>query len=116
MAKRSITKVYSDLSGAEIHSGVAGTVQFGLDGTLYEVDLTEAEQNALRNAVAQYVVVARKLSKPAAAGGSRTMRSGAPSPGEVRAWAVENGHEVTLRGRIPALVQEAYAAAHECGR
>jgi hypothetical protein len=26
---------------------------------------------------------------------------------------MENGHEVPLRGRIPAPVKEAYAAAHE---
>ncbi len=34
------------------------------------------------------------------------------SPGVVRAWALANGYAVGVRGRIPAEIWEAYAAAH----
>jgi hypothetical protein len=41
-------------------------------------------------------------------------RSGddAPAPAAVRAWAREQGLEVSDRGRLPARVLEAYRAAH----
>jgi DNA polymerase-3 subunit epsilon len=35
-----------------------------------------------------------------------------PSPGEVRTWALANGHPVGVRGRLPRDVIEAYAEAH----
>jgi hypothetical protein len=36
-----------------------------------------------------------------------------PTNGEIRAWARENGHIVADRGRIPASVMAAHAAAHQ---
>jgi DNA polymerase-3 subunit epsilon len=35
-----------------------------------------------------------------------------PSPGEVRTWALANGHAVGVRGRLSRDVLEAYADAH----
>ena len=35
-----------------------------------------------------------------------------PTPAVVRAWAVANAHPVSDRGRVPADVRQAYAAAH----
>jgi len=35
-----------------------------------------------------------------------------PTPAIVRSWAMANGHPVSDRGRVPADVQQAYAAAH----
>lgn len=37
--------------------------------------------------------------------------SGAPTPAQVRAWAVENGYDVGKRGRLPRSVFEAYDQA-----
>jgi hypothetical protein len=33
-------------------------------------------------------------------------------PAEIRAWAAENGYEVSARGRVPAEVRAAYEAAN----
>jgi hypothetical protein len=35
----------------------------------------------------------------------------APTPAEIRAWAIANGHHVSTKGRIPASVREAFDAA-----
>ena len=48
---------------------------------------------------------------------SATRRTGkarqtGPSTADVRAWAIENGHSVNARGRIPADVVAAYSEAH----
>ena len=37
---------------------------------------------------------------------------GTPGPGEIRAWAEDNGYEVSDRGRIHQSVKDAYYAAH----
>lgn len=107
MAQRVNVVLIDDLDGSE----AAETVRFSLDGTNYAVDLSEAHANELRDLLAPYVGVARKLS------GQRRMArraaaNGEPNPADVRTWARENGHEVSSRGRIPAEVLQAYAAAH----
>lgn len=113
MASKTTTIYSSDLTGSEIEAEDAG-FQFSLDGTSYEIDLTGAEQQALRDALTPYIDAARRV------GGSSTRRRAtrtiaaltAPTPKEIRAWASENGHEVPARGRIPAPALEAYQAAH----
>jgi hypothetical protein len=96
--------------------GVADeTVTFGLDGAEYEIDLSSANATELRNALAPWLAHARKVggrkrsrataSRPAAAesGGSTS---------DIRAWAIENGMEVSSRGRISSEVRQAYEQAH----
>jgi hypothetical protein len=90
------------------------TVQFGLDGVSYEVDLSAKNAAKLRDSLAGYVGAARRVG---ARGGSRrrgrTRASGDNgSAREVREWARANGHQVSDRGRVPAEVMEAYRAAH----
>lgn len=112
MAQKTTITYFSDLSGAKVDGESAG-VQFGLDGTTYEIDLTADEQEALRAALAPYVDAGRKAAgtTPQRRATSAAGSSGA-TPKEIRAWALENGHEVPARGRIPALAVEAYNAAH----
>nr|WP_277551869.1 histone-like nucleoid-structuring protein Lsr2 [Kocuria oceani] len=54
------------------------------------------------------------MSSPVDAGsGSRERASGSnPDTAKIRAWAKENGHEVSDRGRIHQTVKNAYYAAH----
>jgi hypothetical protein len=55
----------------------------------------------------------RDGTKPKGSGARRVAsRPSGPSPAAVREWAVANGHTVSGRGRIPAAVLSAYAAAH----
>jgi nucleoid-associated protein Lsr2 len=87
------------------------TVAFGLDGRDYEIDLTEANADELRETLRKYVDAARKTgsSKTGRASARRTVTD--VDPKAVRAWAAANGREVSSRGRIPAEVVEAYRAA-----
>ncbi|RMI12652.1 histone-like nucleoid-structuring protein Lsr2 [Cellulomonas triticagri] len=99
----------------DIDGGTADeTVTFALDGVSYEIDLTTAHAAELRDALATWVGHARKVGGRASSGRSS---SGASRPrrssdaGAVRAWAKENGFEVSERGRISAEIREAYEAA-----
>ena len=96
------------------------TVTFALDGTTYEIDLSEKNAEQLRDAFGKYVQAARKVSsrgtRASGAGRSRATGGGGrmdrEQAGAIRDWARKNGHEVSDRGRIPASVVEAFEAAH----
>ena len=113
MAQKYIVQLVDDLSGENLEPGEGETVTFSLDGVSYAIDLGTKNAAAMRAALDQYVAAARKADS-AAATKSRGTRSSGPKTDlkDVRDWASKNGFEVSTRGRIPANVQEAYAAAH----
>jgi hypothetical protein len=96
------------------------TVTFALDGTTYEIDLSEGNAQEMRDVFGKYVSAARKVSgrSTRASGGGRSRATGGggrmdrEQAGAIRDWARKNGHEVSDRGRIPSSVVEAYEAAH----
>jgi hypothetical protein len=91
------------------------TVSFSLDGTNYEIDLSEKNAQELRDAFSRYVQAARKVGRGSgrASGGGRSRATGGggrmdrEQAGAIRDWARKNGHAVSDRGRIPASVVEA---------
>lgn len=110
MAQKVNITLVDDIDGSE----ASETINFGLDGMTYEIDLNDGNASALRDALSGFVGHARKVS-----GNSRrsTRKSvaGSISKGnskDIREWAKQQGMEVSERGRIPADVQQAYAAAH----
>ena len=111
MAQRTVIAYYSDLSGAEIGAQGVG-VRFELDGTAYEIDLAEEEQDALRAALAPFVAAARPAPKEQPRASVMAHVPEDPSPRAMREWARENGFDVPSRGRVPELVREAYKAAN----
>lgn len=114
MARRIVHQLVDDLDGTVLEVGSGETVRFSLDGVSYEVDLTEANAAALRDAFAPYIAAARSVSSRGTSNRAtprRQRRSGQRDYGPVRAWAAENGYTVSERGRIPAAVLEAYEAA-----
>jgi hypothetical protein len=111
MAQKVNIVLVDDLDGSD----ATQTVSFGLDGTSYEIDLSDEHAAALREALAGYVGHARKVT--GSRGGRRTRSTGTssssgPSAGELREWGRANGFEVSDRGRVSAEVREAYDKAH----
>lgn len=114
MAQRTIVELTDDLDGGKADV----TVTFGLDGSSYEIDLTEKNAGTLRATIGEYVGAARRVSGNSRTGASRSGKRGGASGGRaksetaaIRVWAAANGHTVSDRGRVPASVQAAYAAA-----
>lgn len=105
MAQKVQILLLDDLDGSE----ASETVQFGLDGTIYEIDLNDKNAGKLRDSLAGYIGHARKST---AKKGRATRTDLGPSTREVRDWARSNGYEVSDRGRVPAEVKSAYEAAH----
>ncbi len=113
MAQRVEYILEDDLDGTKADE----TVQFGLDGVEYEIDLSSDNAQKLRDALAPWVGVARRTGGRRKRATASTPRAAASSNGssntsDIRAWAQENGFEVSSRGRVSAEVREAYEKAH----
>lgn len=109
MAQRVQILLEDDVDGSE----AAETVNFGVDGVTYEIDLSEENAAQLRDDLGQWIEHARRIrgrrQTTARSGGSA--KSGRTDLAKVREWGRANGYEVSDRGRVSAEVQEAYAKA-----
>lgn len=95
-----------DIDGSE----AAETVEFGLDGITYVIDLSEAHAKELRDALAFWVGHARRESGRKTRA-RKTAAASSSSANDIRAWAQENGMKVSSRGRVPLEVINAYEEA-----
>lgn len=86
------------------------TVSFGLDGRVFEIDLSKKNAEGLRHAVAKYVGAARKTSRGRATAPTSSAGARRTDLAQLRAWAASNGVELNTRGRIAAAVTAAYDA------
>jgi hypothetical protein len=88
------------------------TVEFGIDGKSYEIDLSKDNASRLRDALAAYVSAARRAGGRrrggASAGAARRPSIDREQNQAIREWARKRGMKVSDRGRIPAEVLEAY--------
>ncbi|WP_093585199.1 histone-like nucleoid-structuring protein Lsr2 [Geodermatophilus amargosae] len=110
MATRTEVLLVDDLDG---ETPAGATVKFALEDAEYEIDLTDENAKAMREALSRYVKAARKVPPSR---GRRSVQPGKPAysgydPAAVRAWAAGRGIEVPPRGRIKAGVVEQYRAA-----
>lgn len=109
MAQQVIVSLVDDIDGTD----AAETIEFGLDGVKYEIELSQENANNLRDALAPYVEHGRRDG-----GRKRTVvpRSPASPPPladkeqnqAIRAWARKQGFDVSDRGRIRKEIVEAY--------
>ena len=102
MAQKVNIVLVDDIDGSE----ASETVVFAIDGRDYEIDLSDANAQKLRDAIAPFVAHARRPER------RRRGRNDGPSPADIRAWARDNGFEVPDRGRVSSQVRDAYIAAH----
>lgn len=115
MAKKVTVTLIDDVDG---EAAADETVEFGIDGVSYEIDLSSKNATKLRDELEEWVTSARKVS------GRRRAKvgAGAAAPkgravvdreqtAAIREWARRNGHKVSTRGRISADITEAYNKA-----
>lgn len=108
MAQKTIVKTYDDLDGSEIDAE-GKSVTFSFDGTSYEIDLSGKNVEKMRDALSVYTEKARRVN------GRRTSGKAEPAPLDtraVRAWAEEQGMDVSARGRLSTDLIEQYRASH----
>ena len=105
MARKTVVTLEDDLDGGPADE----TVRFGIDGSEYEIDLSDKNAGRFRKRLQPFVEHARKAGgerrRPARTAASRQRSR------DIRTWAKEQGMELSERGRIPANVVDQYEAA-----
>jgi hypothetical protein len=116
VAQKVVTLLTDDITGKEIPDGEGETIDFAFQGYAYSIDLDAKNAKKFRDAMSPYVDHARRTGRsnvvPLRRGGESRRGSSDVDPSAVRAWAEENGYEVSPRGRIRAEIVEAFKAAH----
>lgn len=113
MARKVVVNIVDDIDGT---TPAGETVTFGIDGALYEIDLSDSNAAKLRDNLAQWVAPARKTGRTTKSTSRNTAAPATPTRNRndltvIRAWAAENGHKVSARGRIAAEIVDAYNKA-----
>ncbi len=110
MAKQTLVVLTDDLDGGKADR----TVEFGVDGVTYTIDLSDKNAKKLHATLERYITAGSRIGRSRHDSG-RTRRVGSV-PGRagrdenraIREWAGKNGYEVSERGRIPASIIDAY--------
>lgn len=108
--KKQITQLVDDLDGTVIDGG-GSTVRFSLEGRNYEIDLTDANAEKLRAALAPFIAAGRSVAGSRGAAPRRS-RSASGDLAAIRSWAQSQGYTVGDRGRISSEIRDAYDRAH----
>jgi hypothetical protein len=119
MAQRVVTIVtfIDDLDGSEYQEGEGETFLYTWDGTAYEIDLSEANAERFREAMAPWVAASRRATS---AGPTTTSTPGKQRRRKraeiiaIREWGRAQGFDVPPigGGRTPEAVIRAYDEAH----
>jgi hypothetical protein len=109
VAHKVVVALVDDLDGGQ----ATETVEFALDGTTYEIDLSSTNAGKLRDTLACYMTAARKAARsPRRTRGSVSapprFAQSRRQPHVIREWARAHGMQITDRGRIPSAVIDAY--------
>lgn len=115
MAQKVTVELVDDLDGAVAEE----TVEFGIDGVSYQIDLSSKNAKKLRELLGGYVGSARRAGGRKRVGG-RPVRVARGPVGTVdreqnqaiREWARKRGMKVSERGRISSEVLDAYHQAN----
>lgn len=120
MAQKVETRLIDDLDGSE----ATETIDFGIDGREFQIDLSEDNALKLRDSIAEFVAAGRRTPRGPRAGGrgrsgeGGNVNKGAPTRRDraqtaaIRQWAQQHGHVVAERGRVPKTIVEAYEKEH----
>jgi hypothetical protein len=114
VARKVVVELVDDIDGTVL--GEDGeSISYAVDGVEYVIDLKDEHAKELRKTFEYYIAHSTRV------GGRkhRSDRSAAPAarrPSDetkkIRAWAREQGHELSSRGRIPAEIEQAFHDAH----
>ncbi|MBJ7340397.1 Lsr2 family protein [Mycolicibacterium sp.] len=102
MARKTVVEWVDDIDG----TAAAETVTFTIDGSRYEIDLSEKNAAELRNTMSGWIAASRRSGHRRSRKGSA--KDAASEATRARKWALEQGLDVGPRGRLRAEVLDAY--------
>jgi len=87
------------------------TVEFGIDGRWYEIDLNARHAADFRRQLARFLEHARLAGPAHRRPPARTLANRKRSR-QIRVWAEEQGLDISERGRLPREVIQQYESEH----
>ncbi len=113
MARKTIVTLVDDLTGEAAED--ISTVEFAVDGMTYELDLTDENSAKLRGTLSPVYQSRSKNRRSTPRPNHQEQRQHRrlqPRNAEIdRAWAKQNGHRVSDRGRLSAEILQAWQSA-----
>jgi hypothetical protein len=112
MAKQTVITLTDDIDGTE----ASESVEFGIDGYLYTVDLSADHAEELRDRLTAYREFGSTLGRYTTRSAGLSVPRRSPRPADrdrntaIRAWAAANGLNVKARGKIAGSVIKKYEA------
>jgi len=103
VAKKTVVEWVDDIDG----TAASETVTFTIDGSRYEIDLSEKNAAKLRKTMSGWIEASRRSSNRR----TRTTqqpKSDSSESTKARKWAMDNGLDVGPRGRLRSEVIDAY--------
>lgn len=110
MAQQFQMRYIDDIDGTDLGE-TSNTISFAFEGKEYSIDLSDDNAEVFREAMAPYIDAGHRVTGRK----TKTARKTTTTSGDTKAareWARNNGYDVSDRGRIPADVMQAYAAAN----
>ncbi len=116
MASKTTVLLIDDLDGKDADE----TIEFSLDGVVYEIDLSDKNAQKLRNAFAPFAEAGRKIGRRASGVAKKTAKPAAQFDSSdrlaLKAFAKKNKlGDVADRGRISQTIVDAWVAAGRPG-
>ncbi|OUS97251.1 Lsr2 family protein [Rhodococcus sp. NCIMB 12038] len=115
MARKVVVEIVDDIDGTAIGDD-GESIHYAVDGVEYEIDLKDEHAKEFRETLQYYIEHSTRV------GGRkhRADRSANPTTAKrrrdetkkIRTWAIEQGYELSVRGRIPTEVEQAFRDAH----
>ena len=112
MARKTVIETFDDIDGTAVDTA-GETISFAVDGVEYIIDLNKKNAREFRKKLDVYLEHATRVGgRKRAAAAARPAEANAPSPKQIRQWAIGAGYEVPARGRLPQSLVDEYTAAH----
>jgi hypothetical protein len=102
VARKTVVEWVDDIDG----TAAAETVTFTIDGSRYEIDLSEKNAAKLRDAMSGWIDASRRSGHRRARGGHA--KHDPSESTNARKWALDHGLDVGPRGRLRSEVLDAY--------
>ncbi|PPF91344.1 hypothetical protein C5C03_00545 [Clavibacter michiganensis] len=113
MAENREIRVFDDIDGSLLDDLRPGeTLEFGIDGARYEIDLSIAHATALRLTLEPYVDAGRRTRADRSTNAPAVARAESHERITARAWLRENGYSVGERGRLAGVLLHVYREQH----
>ncbi|QSE85573.1 histone-like nucleoid-structuring protein Lsr2 [Rhodococcus koreensis] len=111
MARKVVVELVDDIDGT-VFGEDGESITFSVNGVDYEIDLKGKHASKFHKQIGFFIEHATPVGGRKRRS-DRSVVSDAPvrrrgNGKEIRAWAAEQGYEISSRGRIPAEVEQAY--------